>query len=169
MKNLPFCISVLLLSATLLGCATTQGLDVSKRTRVFPAPYDTVMMAAVEYCNDRGFPVTSSDTKLGILNTDYRENDGAARFFLGNARARINMNFKRLGADSTRILLNISTEKQGAFGSWSQMTGSESEIVNIYNEVFDGIRLKLPEPFQSRTPSSMHSGEDQQKTPAFTR
>jgi len=131
-------------SLAVAGCATMQSIGVDKRSRVFHAPFDTVIVATAEYCNDRGFPVSSVDRVIGILNTEYRENDGTSKFFFGNYRAKINFQFKRVGPDATRVVANVSAEEQGMFGTYKQSTLTESQATKTYADIFTQIQAKLP-------------------------
>lgn len=153
MKNLVF---VAAITFTLVGCVTTQGLNVAMRTHIYGAPFAQVFRASIDYCDERGLAITSADKDLGIINTDYRENDGAQRFLFGRARARLNLSLKAISPDKTRIIANISAEVPGAFGSWTQATGSEAEVAKMYDQVFTGIGSRLEIPDTLKGPTEIH-------------
>lgn len=130
---------VIITSFILFGCATTQSLDVSKRTKIFINPYEDVFKAALEYCNERGFPITNADKDIGYIVTGFRESDATAAFFFGNKRANINFNLSELAPDRTKVILNISFQSQGSFGSWKQQNVLESVAEDAYKDVFKGL------------------------------
>lgn len=140
-------LAVVLLSVVLFGCATTQSIDQSKRTRTFEADYLSTFKASLDYFNERGFAVAMVDKDLGIINTDYRENDGVAKFFLGNYRAKINLSLRAIpDKTQTKIIATISAEKMESniFQSrWVQATMGEGEAADYYTKVFNGIQYFL--------------------------
>lgn len=132
-----------LVCCLVVACATTQTIDVSLRTNVFQADYLTTFKAVVDYCNDGGFAIVMADKELGILNTDYKESGGASSFFFGNSRAKINFSLKKVSETETKVIVTISGEKQGAFGSWTQATMTEGEAKGYYQSVFEGVQARL--------------------------
>ena len=78
-----------------------QSIDISKRSRKFNADYLSTFKAIAGYCNDRGFAITMADKDLGLLNTDYKENDGTAKFFFGNYRSKLNFSMKKISENET--------------------------------------------------------------------
>lgn len=132
---------LLLLAAIfiLTSCATVQSLDSSVRTYTYERDYNSVLKAIVTYCNEKAFPITSVDKELGIINTDYKENEGTAKFLFGNSRAKMNFSITKQQESKTKVLLNLSIEKQGAFGSWSQATMTEGQAADYYKTVFKNI------------------------------
>jgi hypothetical protein len=145
-KNRRFYFKVLFASFALLlfsSCSTMQTIDISKRTRKFNADYLSTFKAVAGYCNERGFAITMADKDLGLLNTDYKENDGTTKFFFGNYRSKLNFSMKMVSENETQVIVNASAEKQGAFGSWTQTTMSEDQAIELFKKIFTGIQSQL--------------------------
>ena len=132
-----------LFSLIFAGCATMQTIDVSNRQHTYDKAYLDVFRAAVDYCNQESFAITQMDKELGVINTDFKENDGTSKFFLGNRRVKLNFSLRSINETSTKVIAIISAEEQGAFGSWEQTTMTEGEAIDYYNKVFDGIQHML--------------------------
>ena len=130
---------LVILSCIALSCATTQSINVEKRTHVYPSPYMVTFKAALDYFSNAGYPLLQADKDLGLLNTDYKSNEGIAKFLGSDQRYKINMNLIRIGQDSTKAVANITWEKQGKFGSWEAVSITEGQAVDFYNEIFAGI------------------------------
>jgi hypothetical protein len=129
-----------------MGCATTQSIGVSERTRTYKASYDSTMKACVTYCEVRGFPLASVNDKVGLISTDYRENDGTSKFFFGNARAKVTFNLHQVDALSTKVVTTIVAEKESGnlfFRSYSAATMTEGQGIDLYKKVLDGIQTSL--------------------------
>lgn len=133
----------IIMSLLFYGCATMQSISVQNRTHVYNASYINTFKAAIDYCNEKSFAILQADKDLGIINTDYKEADGASAFFFGNKRVKINLSLKDIASDSTQIIAIISAQNAGAFGSWQQATMSESQAADYYNMLFTGIENQL--------------------------
>ena len=132
-----------LLITLVVSCATMQTIDVSHRTHIYQSSYQNVLKAVVDYCNEKSFAITSIDKELGIINTDYKENDGTSKFLMGGFRMKINFSISKIDSMNTKMLLNISYENQGKYGSWSQATLGEDKAIEGYEGVFKLIDEKL--------------------------
>jgi len=135
---------MLLLSGCMGTFQTTQTVDPSIRTVTISAKHADAMRAALDYCNEKGFAVLSADKELGIINTDFKENNGLSKILLGNYRSKINFSFRQVSETMTRITLLISIEQQGAFGGWTQAVLGEDNVTEAYITVFKGIERYLP-------------------------
>lgn len=121
-----------------------QSIDVNKRTRVFNADYKTVFKAVVGYCNERSFAIIMADKDLGIVNTDWKENSGVSKFFTGNKRAKINFGLKETAdGKGTRVVLTVSAQSQGMFGTYQEATMTEGQAVDAFNAIFDSIQGQI--------------------------
>jgi hypothetical protein len=134
------------LATVLAGCATTQSLNVSQRSRTYKADYSTTMKGCVTYCEVQGFPLQTVNEKMGIMSTDYRENDGTSKFFFGNVRAKITFNLHAVDSASTKVVANIVSEQEKGnvfFRSYSAATMTGGQATNIYTSLFDAIQVCL--------------------------
>ena len=150
----------LCLSMALTSCATMQTIPPEQRSRTFRSDYQSTFAAVVNYCNDRAFAITMVDKDLGIINTDYKENDATSRFFLGNYRSKLNVSITKSDPTSTRVLVTASVQKQAAFGSWTQSTMLEQDAVSLYQQIFSGIESHL----QYTTPGVPNTNVNTAKT-----
>lgn len=145
--NKSLCLHLMIISIItilLSSCATMQSIPSSKRTKVFNTDYLTTFKAVISYCNDRSFAITMADKDLGIVNTDFKENEGTSKFFFGNYRSKLNFSIRQLSESTTQVLINASAEKQGAFGTWTQTTMTENQATDLYHQIFSGIGNNLP-------------------------
>jgi len=140
MRKLIFLLVMLMM---VVGCATTQTLNVQKRTRVYNADYVTVFKAAVDFCNANAFPIIMVDKDLGILNTGFKENDGVSKFFVGDKRTSFSLSIREC-TDGTTVIAIISCEEKTLFGGWSQQTGLSSDAEALYESLFDKIESFIP-------------------------
>lgn len=127
----------------ILGCATTQTLEVSRRSMIYHTDYIATLKGAVDYCTEDGFAILSVDKDLGILNTDFKETGGLVKILGGGWRWKINLSFIELADTITKVISIISTEKQGSFGRWEQATMTGDRAEEFYTDVFRGIQAHL--------------------------
>lgn len=137
-------ISIAILTLVLTGgCATTtmQTLDVSSRSRAYEADFTATFRAVVAYCTDHGFAVTMADRELGIINTDYKMTDpgSISTVLTGNGRAKLNFTVQRITDKTTKVIALASLEQQGAFGTWKQASGNESQAKKQYDTILGNI------------------------------
>jgi uncharacterized lipoprotein len=142
MKNL-ILVFVVTLALALSSCSTAQSVAVENRTKIFNSDYAAVFKAAFEYCNEKGFSIVNADKELGILNTDWRENDGAYRFFFGNKKVKFSLSLKKLDEKSTKIVAIISAQESSVFGASREMTGVEGDFIELYKQLFQGIEKQI--------------------------
>jgi hypothetical protein len=135
---------VMFIQLAFVGCSTMQSIDVNKRSRVYQAEYITVFKAVIGYCEEKAFAIIMADKDLGIINTDWKENSGVSKFFIGNKRVKINFSLKEIvSGKETRVVLTISAQEQGLFGTYQESTMTESQAVDAYNTVFGRIQQQI--------------------------
>jgi len=134
-----------------------QSIPPSKRTKVYNYDYITTFQAVLSYCNDVSFAVTMADKDLGIINTDFKENEGTSKFFFGNFRAKLNFYLKKQSESSIQVIINASGERQGAFGSWTQSTMTEQQAIELYQQIFSGIDKQLRQNSNSTSPETSNN------------
>lgn len=136
-------LGILVVVLMLAGCATTQGLDVSFRTRLYEADYTTTMKAIMSYLNEKGWQVASADKELGFINTEFKSNDGISAALFGRTRSKINFSLQKTSDNQTKIIASILAEEQGTFGGTSQMNMTEGQARELYQTVFNNIQKQL--------------------------
>lgn len=124
-----------------------QSLDISYRSRSYDQDYLTVFKACLDYCNVKGIAVKYVDKELGIIDTDFKEQDPEfTRGFLSilsESRMKINFSVKEKNK-KTNVVVNASIEDlEGSDGRWRQVTLTESEAKDYYNKIFRGIENQL--------------------------
>lgn len=127
----------------LTACATMQTVNIENRSRIYDADYNRVLKAIISYCNEYSFPVNYVNENLGIITTDYRENDGTSKLLIGNYRTKLNYNVSKIDENKTKVVVHINYEEQGTFGAWKQATLTESKAIEIYETVLNRINERL--------------------------
>jgi hypothetical protein len=136
-------IQFFLLSGFIIGCGgVVQTVDISQRTRVYKADYPTVARAIVDYCNEAGFPVSGADKESARIRTDYKVNEGMGMPILVPSRARMSFSLERLSDSETKVVSEVSIEKQVGT-DWNQVEISEGPARDVYYEILNGIQHQL--------------------------
>lgn len=132
-----------LLLIVLLGCATAQTIEVSKRTRNFNADLISTFRASLAQLTNQGYPIEKADKDIGILNTDWLELGGTIKALGGNQRLKVNLVIQPLDSSRTRVIASISWQHTPGGGQWKEAMISESQAIEKYNEIFNGIQSIL--------------------------
>lgn len=136
---MPFALGVALL---LVGCATTEGLPVEDRRRLFDAERDSVISAVVTTLTEEGYQVSELDRQTGLIITDTRKTFG---YLSGLDRTSVTGRVQSVGDQPgglrSRLTLTISTEQEGGIMPGSRMRGSKAR--EIYDELFRSIEANL--------------------------
>ncbi|MBA4311525.1 MAG: hypothetical protein C0417_02735 [Chlorobiaceae bacterium] len=137
-------LAVVSIAFILWGCATSQSVEASKRSRIYNADYATVLKAAVDYCNNNGYAILTVDKDLGILNTDYKSNSGVMNFLGSVQRLKFNLSIIKLTETQIKIIAIISwQQKKGS--DWQEVPGYIGQSPESkYNELLDGIESNIP-------------------------
>jgi hypothetical protein len=125
-----------------------QSIDVNSRSRTFDADYSTTLRAAVDYLNAEGWQISTVDKDLGIINTEFKSVSGLASIFTGQERYKINFSIQMQSATQTKVIANMLYERKTGgnvfdSGEWTQANMTESAAIEKYNEILDGIQLKI--------------------------
>jgi outer membrane murein-binding lipoprotein Lpp len=141
-------IPVILTAMILTGCATMQSIDVNARSRTFDADYSTTLKAAVDYLNSDGWQIATVDKDLGLINTEFRSGSGLASILSGEERYKINFYIQKQSAAQTKVIANMLYEKKSGgnefkSGEWTQANMTEGKAIDKYNEILNGVQLKI--------------------------
>jgi len=140
MRKVLIVFTVILTVIVITSCATMQYLPPEQRTHVFDADFNSTLKATVNYCNDKAFPIIVVDKDLGIINTNWKMNDGASKFLLGDIKMKLNFMLNKVNqVDKTKVMATVIAVKSGAFGSQSSVTMTEGRARDYYKIIFDGI------------------------------
>lgn len=146
-----FTVALFVAALANLNCGSSpQSLEVTKRSRTFDRDYQTVLKAVVDYCTENGFPIQNVDKEFGLINTDYKANENLGLPIVLESRSKINFALKSISATQTRVVANVSIQKHGGTtwtGSttdWNEVTISESQAIDVYKRVLDGIQKQFP-------------------------
>jgi hypothetical protein len=136
-------IQILYFACLILGCGgNVETVDISQRTRVYQAGFQTVLKAVVDYCNDTGFPVASMDKESGSISTGYKVNEGLGMPILVQSRAKLSFSLKKLSDSETQVVSSMSIEKE-IHGEWTHVDISEGPARDVYYQVLTGIQTQL--------------------------
>jgi hypothetical protein len=141
-------IFAILTAMILTGCATMQSIDVNARSRTFDADYSATLKAAVDYLNSDGWQIASVDKDLGLINTEFKSVSGLASILSGEERYKINFSIQKQSAAQTKVIANMLHEKKSGgnefkSGEWTQANMTEEKAIDKYNEILDGVQLKI--------------------------
>jgi ABC-type uncharacterized transport system substrate-binding protein len=117
------------------GCATTQNVDVSVRSRIYHASFSQTMKGIIDYLNDRGWQIQNVDKEYGIINTEYRTNSGILAALEGQLREKITTSVSRVDSNSSKVIATILNEKLRGWG-WSSQGSTESFVKQMYDSLF---------------------------------
>ena len=145
MKKILIVFTVILTAFLFTSCATMQSIPPEQRTHFFEANYNQTFKAIVSYCNDKGFPIVMVDKDLGIINTDWKMNDGVSKFLVGDQKLKINFAVSEVkhSEDSTRVMAIVSAVKSGAFGRESSITMTKGRAKDYYDIIYKGIEERI--------------------------
>lgn len=141
-------ILVILTAMIVSGCATMQSIDVNARSRTFDADYSATLKAAVDYLNSDGWQIATVDKDLGLINTEFKSVSGLAAILSGEERYKINFSIQKQSAAQTKVIANMLYEKKSGgnaskSGEWTQANMTEGKAIDKYNEILNGVQLKI--------------------------
>lgn len=131
-------IAVFVISILLSACSTMQSIPVENRTYNYNADYLTTFKACVTVCNDNAYPIAMADKELGIINTDWKMNDGTSQFFMGNVKLKMNFSLSKLNETSTKVVVTMTGVQNGA-----ALTMSEGQVKDTYANIFIAIQKRI--------------------------
>jgi len=144
-----------LLLLFLLGCVSTQSLPVESRSRVYDLDYDLVFDATVQMLSEEGFAIIDAQRDAGVINTDYRADDGSFLDFLfrnANTTRRKISALVSNAPNGTRVLLNFDlqefTDPLVGNGTYRSVQLSPSTARKYYRDFFKNLNayLEVPSP-----------------------
>ena len=127
-----------------ISCAPTlQSLPDQAReeitTRTFAYPFEEVFSACLDRLEKRGYTIANIDSKVGIMTTDWKQNESVtAKILVGNMRAKAMVRVKALSDMESQVVLTIQAERQRAFGSWESVPIT-ADMRKSYEEFFAGV------------------------------
>ena len=134
-----FLISLLLLS----GCAIFKGLSSQEMQRVVAADYDTTFDAVVEYLEDEGYPVVSSEQEIGYISTDYWTNPAPAAVDADLSKTRLTVFVHRKDENLTQVKLYFAKfDGRGSRGYFEAAVVAE-HTRPLYQGILDAIEVRV--------------------------
>ena len=126
----------------IIACATMQSISPEIRTNIIEADYATTFQAVMDYFQERGFVIKTSNYEAGLIDTDYKSGGWSTQLLLVDTRTKVNATLKKISNHQTRVILTMVAEEKKTFGGWQSMTVSESTAKKYYNQYFMAIKDK---------------------------
>ena len=133
----------LLLAVLLTGCATTQSIPTSDRSKVYDSPRDSVITAVVNAVTEEGYSIETLDRETGMVMTGTKSNSTLAAAFVGNKDRSLQARVTSQSASRSRLLLTLVLESENAFGASSAQSMPASDAKALYDEWFKKIEAQL--------------------------
>jgi len=125
------------------GCASTQSIPASERSRTYTPAKDTVITAVVETFTNQGYTIETIDRATGIVSTGRKSNPSLEAALVGDLSRKVQARVTSSEDGGSKVVLTLVYQRENAFGNRQAQSVGKSAAMDMYDELFSLIESRL--------------------------